>query len=64
MAVAGLPEIEHYLHRYGSGRLMFGSDYPFSRPDTELAKILGLGLPEAEVRAILGDNFRRLCRLE
>ncbi|OGR05933.1 MAG: hypothetical protein A3K23_05965 [Desulfobacca sp. RBG_16_58_9] len=64
MAVAGRPEIEDYLRRYGSKRLIFGSDYPFSRPDTELAKILGLGLPEGEVRAILGDNFRRLCRLK
>ncbi len=64
MAVAGLPEIRDYLRRYGSERLMFGSDYPFSRPDTELAKILGLGLPEERTRAILGDNFRRLCRLE
>jgi len=63
MAVAGMGEIKDYLRRYGSGRLMFGSDYPFSRPDTELAKILSLGLPETEVRAILGDNFRRLCRV-
>jgi len=63
MAVAGLPEIKDYLQRYGSARLMFGSDYPFSQPATELAKIMGLGLPAAEVRAILGDNFRRLCRL-
>jgi predicted TIM-barrel fold metal-dependent hydrolase len=64
MAVAGLPEIRDYLDRYGSERLMFGSDYPFSRPAAELAKIMGLGLPDAEVRAILGDNFKRLCRLK
>ena len=64
MAVAGLAEIKDYLSRYGSERLMFGSDYPFSRPQTELNKIVGLNLPEAQTRAILGDNFRRLCRLE
>ncbi len=64
MAVAGLPEIQDYLQRYGSGKLMFGSDYPFSRPQTELDKILGLNLPEAQTRAILGGNFRRLCRIE
>jgi predicted TIM-barrel fold metal-dependent hydrolase len=63
MAVAGLPEIRDYLHRYGSERLMFGSDYPFSYPDVELAKILSLKLPEAQTQAILGGNFRRLCRL-
>jgi hypothetical protein len=64
MAVAGLAEIKDYLHRYGSRRLMFGSDYPFSRPAAELAKILSLGLPEEKTRGILGDNFRRLCRLK
>ena len=63
MAVAVLPEIRDYLHRYGSERLMFGSDYPFSYPDVELAKILSLKLPEAQTQAILGGNFRRLCRL-
>jgi hypothetical protein len=63
MAVAGLPEIRDYLRRYGSERLMFGSDYPFSLPQTELRKILSLNLPEAQTRAILGDNFRRLCGL-
>ena len=62
-AVAALPEIEDYLSHYGSARLMFGSDYPFSYPQTELNKILELNLPEADTRAILADNFRRLCRL-
>jgi uncharacterized protein len=56
-------ELQDYLHRCGSSRLLFGSDYPFSRPDTELAKILDLHLPEPETKAILGDNFRRLCGL-
>ena len=62
-ALAGMAEIKDYLGRYGSERLMFGSDYPFSRPDTELAKILSLDLPESAAQAILGGNFRRLCRL-
>ena len=61
-AIAGMAEIKDYLRRYGSAQLLFGSDYPFSRPATELAKIMSLNLPEAEARAILGDNFRRLCR--
>ncbi len=62
-AVADFGEIEDYLSRRGSARLMFGSDYPFSYPQIELDKILRLKLPEPETRAILGDNFRRLCRL-
>jgi hypothetical protein len=62
-STAALPEIKDFIRRYGSDRLIFGSDYPFSQPQTELDKILGLNLPEAQTQAILGDNFRRLCRL-
>jgi uncharacterized protein len=62
-AVAALPEIKDYLRRFGAHRLLFGSDYPFSTPQTELDKIIGLDLPADQTRAILGDNFRRLCRL-
>lgn len=60
-ALAWPREIEDFLGRYGPGRLLFGSDYPFSQPRTELAKILKLNLPEAQAQAILGENFRRLC---
>jgi len=60
-STAALPEIEDFLARYGSGRLLFGSDHPFGQPQTELAKILDLNLPEDQARAVLGDNFRRIC---
>ena len=60
-AVAGRPELEDYLSRYGSARLLFGSDYPFGHPAAELQKVLNLNLPETETRNILGDNFRRVC---
>jgi hypothetical protein len=62
-STAALPEIKDFLQRFGSQRLLFGSDYPFSQPRIELDKILSLNLPEADTRAILGDNFRRLCGL-
>ena len=62
-STAALPEIKDFLRRYGSDRLLFGSDYPFSQPRTELDKILSLNLPESQIQAILGDNFRRLCRV-
>jgi hypothetical protein len=62
-AVAALPEIKDFIRRFGTARLMFGSDYPFGSPAAELDKILSLDLPEAQTQAILGDNFRRLCRL-
>jgi len=63
-AVADLGEIEDYLGRYGHSRLLYGSDHPFSVPARELDKILRLDLPGEEAQDILGDNFRRLCRLE
>jgi hypothetical protein len=62
-STANLAEIEDFLRRYGSGRLLFGSDHPFGEPATELAKIKGLNLPEDQARAVLGDNFRRIYAL-
>lgn len=62
-ALASVGEIADYLSRYGHHRLMFGSDYPFSTPALELEKILRLTLPELQAQAVLGGNFRRLCRL-
>lgn len=62
-AVAALPEIKDFIRRFGSDRLIFGSDYPFGTPASELEKIYSLNLPEDQTRAILGDNFRRLCQL-
>lgn len=63
-ALAGPAEIENYLGRYGHGRLLFGSDYPFGIPTHELRKILDLKLSKEQAQAVLGENFRRLCRLE
>ena len=62
-AVAALPEIKDFIRRFGTDRLMFGSDYPFGSPASELDKIFSLDLPDGQLQAILGDNFRRLCRL-
>ena len=59
-STADLAEIEDFLGRYGSRRLLFGSDHPFGEPQIELAKILDLNLPEDQARAVLGDNFRRI----
>lgn len=56
-------EIEDFLGRCGSDRLLFGSDHPFGEPQLELAKIRDLHLPENQSRAVLGDNFRRIYGL-
>ena len=63
-ALAPLREIKAYIWRYGTERLIFGSDHPFGSPATELNQILSLNLPEGQTQAILADNFRRVCGLE
>jgi len=62
-STAAAAEMEDFLSRYGSERLLFGSDHPFGEPRFELAKILDLNLPPPQARAVLGDNFRRICGL-
>jgi hypothetical protein len=62
-AIAAPAEIEDFLGRYGSDRLLFGSDHPFGEPQLELAKIFDLNLPLDQARAVLGDNFRRIYGL-
>jgi predicted TIM-barrel fold metal-dependent hydrolase len=62
-ALASRREMEDYLGRYGTARLFFGSDYPFGHPAHELAKVTGLNLPQDQEQAVLGGNFRRVCRL-
>ncbi len=59
-SVAAGPEIKDYLRRYGSDRLLFGSDHPFGHPQAEVEKILSLNLPGEQAEAVLGGNFRRL----
>jgi hypothetical protein len=63
-ALAALPEIKDFIRRFGTDRLMFGSDHPFGSPASELDKIFSLNLSDDHTRAILGDNFRRLCQLD
>ena len=43
---------------------MFGSDYPFLRPDWGIQRILKLDLTEQEKRAILGKNAARILGLK
>jgi len=59
-ALASTAEIREYLRRYGHGRLLFGSDFPFGSPSTELGKVRGLGLNTEAESAVLGGNFMRL----
>lgn len=61
-SLAAPGEIMDYLERYGSGRIFFGSDFPFGAPKRELAKVMDLPVPEPVRNALLGGNILELLR--
>lgn len=61
----GLANLEALVRKFGAGRLLFGSDHPFSSYDTEIEKIKLLpGLSDEDRGAILHGNAARLLGLE
>lgn len=61
----GLANLEALARKFGSARLLFGSDVPFSSYAGEIEKIRLLpGLTDADRDAIFGGNSRRLLGLE
>ena len=52
--------IADYLERYGHERILFGSDFPFSDPAEDLAKVMSVRMSEQVRRAVLAGNLRRL----
>ena len=59
-SLASPREISDYVERYGSKRIMFGSDFPFGEPKRELSKVRRLKIPPEKQKAILGLNVKRL----
>ncbi len=61
----GLANLEALARKFGSSRLLFGSDHPFSSYEGEIEKIRLLpGLTDADRENIFGGNARALLRLE
>lgn len=56
--------IEQAIRSFGADRVVFGSDYPFSHPATELSKIYSARLSHEEREKILHKNAEALLRLE
>jgi len=54
--------IADYINRYGCEKIMFGSDFPFGDPQSELFKILGLPIPETKKEMIVSLNLKRLLQ--
>ena len=48
------------IHAYGADRVLFGTDYPLWKPETELARFMEIDLTDEERRDILYNNAARL----
>ncbi|MGD2269482.1 MAG: amidohydrolase family protein [Desulfobacterales bacterium] len=59
-ALASSHEIMDYIVNYGHERLLFGSDFPFGDPRSELLKIQRLRIPPEIKEAIMGSNLKCL----
>lgn len=59
-ALASSSEITDYIRNYGHERIMFGSDFPFGDPKTELEKILDLRVSREVKDALLRLNVERM----
>ena len=59
-ALASSYEMEDYIATYGCERIMFGSDFPFGDPQSELSKILKLSIPEEDKELLLSGNILQL----
>jgi predicted TIM-barrel fold metal-dependent hydrolase len=54
--------MEIFLKRYGSRKLLFGSDFPFGIPSSELSKVRHLGLKDEDFENIVNRNILRLIQ--
>ena len=61
-ALASTGEMETLLKRYGSEKLLFGSDFPFGIPASELAKVQRLGLKDRDYENVVYGNVLRLIQ--
>ena len=59
-ALASRQEIAQFIVRYGSRRILFGSDFPFGTPGGELQEVLGMNLGKKDFENIVCHNILRL----
>jgi hypothetical protein len=62
-ALASEREIAQFLDRYGSGRIIFGSDFPFGMPGGELQEVKGMNLGKEDFENIVSHNILRLLNV-
>ena len=57
-------QLESFVERFGSNRILFGSRLPFFPPASSLAVLATARIDKAARAAIAGGNLRRLLRME
>jgi predicted TIM-barrel fold metal-dependent hydrolase len=62
-ALADRSAILKFVKTVGAERVLFGSDIPFGNMRSELSKVVGLDVPDAEKELILSGNVIRLAKL-
>lgn len=63
-SLASEREITTFLKRYGSRRLLLGSDFPFGMPSGALAKIVHLNLDREDFENIVYGNIMKLMNAD
>jgi len=61
-ALASPHEITSFLKRYGAGRLIFGSDFPFGLPGPQLEGLRRLDIAPDALEAICSENILKLIK--
>ncbi|MEM2997111.1 MAG: amidohydrolase family protein [Candidatus Bathyarchaeia archaeon] len=52
------------VRELGADRVVYGSDFPYLRPEVERAKIMGLRISEGDKELIMGGNMARILKIE
>ena len=56
-------KIREYIRRYGEDRVLFGTDYPMWAAESEVARLLSLGLSDEAYEKIFSKNLIKLLNL-
>jgi len=56
--------VKRLIQRHGAERVVFGSDWPMTSPQEEIAAIEALGLTDDETKLVLGGTMARLLDLK
>jgi predicted TIM-barrel fold metal-dependent hydrolase len=56
-SLASSGDMQVFLKKYGADKLLFGSDFPFGQPESELNKILSLNISDTFKEKTIGGNI-------